>query len=142
MPDLLSSASLLIAIVTVLYGVWYSEIKRGIKEIKPATLRNCDHISEVTGIILTRALPLAVASVGLTLIFLKDAIIIVRNSLPLAGGLRDRILNYDAVRTAFVSVEAICLFLSIHIIVQCFRLITNVKELRKKETSTGGKACP
>ncbi|HEY5883178.1 MAG TPA: hypothetical protein VIT88_00740 [Pyrinomonadaceae bacterium] len=142
MSDLLSSASLLIAIVTVLYGVWYPEIKRGIKDIKPKRLRDCDDIAEVKGVILNRALPLTVASVGLTLVFLKDAVILVGNSLTLTGGLRDRIMNYDAVSTAFVSVEAICLFLSLHIFLQCIRLLLNLNKLRDKENSNGEKVCP
>lgn len=130
------------AIVTVLYGAWLPEINKGIKEIKPEVLRNCEDISEVTGILLYRALPLAVASVGLTLVFLKDALIIVLNSLTLAGSLRDRIINYDAVSTAFVLVESICLFLSVHIIVQCCRLRNNLNQLKDVNNSSGEKVCP
>lgn len=142
MSDLLSSASLLIAIVTVLYGVWFPEINKGINEIKPDVNRNCDDIAELTGIIRYRALPIAVASVGLTLVFLKDAVMIVRNSLTLAGSLGDRIIDYDAVSTAFVLVESICLFFSVHIIVQCFRLRSNLNKLKDVNNSSGEKVCP
>jgi len=130
--DLLSSASLLIAIVTVLYALWYAEIKRGIKDIRPRQNWEKDDFLEVLGILLLRALPLAVASLGLALVFLKDALIIVRNSLKLELNIHDRIMNYDAVSTAFVLVESICLFLFALIIVQFFRLVMNLINLARR----------
>lgn len=142
MSDLLSSASLLIAIVTVLYGLWLPEISKGINDLKAATVRNCNYIAEVTRIIRYRALPLAIASVGLTLVFLKDGVMIVYNSRAFNGGLLDRIMNYDAVSTAFVLVEAICLSLSVHIIWQCNRLRNNLKDLKSKPNGTGEMVCP
>ena len=132
MSDLLSSASLLIAIVTVLYALWYAEIKRGIKDIRPRQNWEKDDFLEVLGILLLRALPLAVASLGLALVFLKDALIIVRNSLKLELNIHDRIMNYDAVSTAFVLVESICLFLFALIIVQFFRLVMNLINLARR----------
>jgi len=80
MTDLLSSASLLITIVTVLYAQWYPEIRRGIKEIKPTTVREDDKITEVSGFIVWRALPLVAASLSLAMLFLKDAIAIMHHS--------------------------------------------------------------
>jgi hypothetical protein len=132
MSDLLSSASLLIAIVTVLYALWYSEIKRGIKDIRPRQNWEKDDFLDVLGILLLRALPLAVASLGLALVFLKDALIIVRNSLKLESNIHDRIMNYDAVSTAFVLVESICVFLFALIIVQFFRLVINLINLARR----------
>jgi hypothetical protein len=80
MSDLLSSASLLITIVTVLYAQWYPEIRRGIKDIKATTVREDDKVSEVCGIIVWRALPLMAASLSLAMLFLKDAFVIVQHS--------------------------------------------------------------
>lgn len=132
MSDLLSSASLLIAIVTVLYALWYSEIRRGINDLKPIDRREDDKISEVFGILCWRALPLAGASFCLAVIFLKDAVIIVQRSWSLNEGLMSRLISYDAVATAFVLVEIICIFLAVLILIQAVKLVINLHELRSK----------
>jgi hypothetical protein len=132
MSDLLSSASLLIAIVTVLYALWYPEIRRGIKEIKATGVREDDKISEVLGIIIWRALPLMAASLGLAVVFLKDAIVIVQRSWRDTADLRSRITTYDTVATAFVLVEIVCIFLAILTVVQSAKLAINWRTLRSK----------
>ena len=132
MSDLLSSASLLIAIVTVLYALWYPEIRKGIKEISATDVREDNKVSDVAGIILWRALPLMAASLSLTAVFLKDAILIVQNSWHVTADLRSRLKTYDAVSTAFVLVEAFCIFLAVLIFVQTVRLVINWWTLRGK----------
>jgi hypothetical protein len=96
MSDLLSSASLLIAIATVLYALWYPEIRRGIKEISATDVREDDKVSEVSGIITWRALPLMAASLSLAVVFLKDAIAIVLHSWRVTADLKSRLTTYDA----------------------------------------------
>lgn len=132
MSDLLSSASLLIAIVTVLYALWYPEIRRGIKDIKAIHRREDEKISEVSGILVWRAVPLTAGSFCLALLFFKDAFTLVRRSLSFEEGLISRLTTYDAVATAFVLVEIICIFLAVLILIQAVKLVINLQELRSK----------
>jgi hypothetical protein len=132
MSDLLSSASLLIAIVTVLYALWYSEIRTGYEDIKATANREDKKVSRVSRIIVWRALPLTAASFSLAVIFLKDAIAIVHHSWHVTADLKSRLTTYDAVTTTFVLVEIFCIFLAVLIAVQTVKLVINWLDLRGK----------
>lgn len=130
MADLLSSASLLIAIVAVLYGLWYPDIKRGI-ETKVGLHLEPDKVSDVKGIMFRRALPLAISSLGLGLVFLKDTVRIVFSSVrSIRSSVPDHFRNYDAVSTAFVFVEFIWMYVALQLLGDLYSLAKKHSQLK------------
>lgn len=72
MSDLLSAASILLAVVGILYGLWYGEIKDALKEKVAAHPEdNGKAISHVSSVLSTRAIPLLVAASSVSVIFLS-----------------------------------------------------------------------
>lgn len=134
MGDLLSSASLLVAIVTVLYGLWYPEITRGINTKVPDYKEQCDApLKEINSVISRRARPLLLASVGLAVVFLKDAGKILYTSIAsFDWDIPKRLLNYDAVSTAFVLVEMLWIYISVQLFMDFVKLIKKRRELNSR----------
>src|SRR5258708_6058108 len=98
MGDLLSSASLLLTLITLLYSLWYPEIIQARDTRVPPDKRDRgpDH-TRVKGVYSTKALPLAIAAVLLTAVFTPDTIRILWTSIRHANevGLRS-VLDFNA----------------------------------------------
>jgi hypothetical protein len=122
--DLLSAASLLFAVVGVLYGLWYPEIteaqaidipEHGPNRVKPRR--------QVTSVLLGRALPLALASTLVALIFLPDVIVIAVGSIRrLQADGADAVRAYDAVQTSFCVVVLFTSAIALHSVARVWRL--------------------
>ena len=138
MGDLLSSASLLVAIVTVLYGHWYPDILLGINTKVPDYRESVDTpLSTVISIILRRALPLLLSSVGLTIVFLKDTgRILYISAKRLDWNILKRFIEYDAVSTAFVLVEVLWIYVSAQLISDFVKLIRKRRSLITRPSIT------
>lgn len=116
MSDLLSAASLLLAMIAVLYGMWYPEIVKSLATDVP------DHSAarrkprgEVAAVRRTRALPLMIATILLAAVFLPDATrIVVRSTLLFAADGVSAFEKYSAVATAFVLVEVVAIGFAIY----------------------------
>jgi hypothetical protein len=75
MSDLLSSVSLLLTFIAILYGLWYQEIVRSLEtKISSHSLDRVKDYRRVKATLYSRALPLAGASIALTLVFVPDAL--------------------------------------------------------------------
>ncbi len=125
--DLLSAASLLLAALAVLYGVWYSSIEEA--RILPLPNRKDDAIkplAQVRGILRGRAYPLAVASGLATAVFAPEAISICATTID---SFADRGLGafsyYDPIEAALLLVTVGLAVLTLHVGHLCH-------ELRKK----------
>jgi hypothetical protein len=118
MSDKLSAASLLLAIVAVLYGMWYPQLTEALRTKVPEfSADRAKPRKEVAEVRKGRAFPLMVAAVGVGVVFLPDAVAIALQSLRIAaseglGAVRD----YDSVTTAFVLVEVVSLYFAIHFV--------------------------
>jgi hypothetical protein len=132
MNDRLSSATLLITVVTVLYGLWYPDIKRFLNlEIPAYKEQRVRPLREIKGVIRFRAFPLALAALSVTIVFGPDAISLCRrswNSYTTIGVL-DTLRTYNAVGTAFVLVVILSLALAVHFIVDLVKLWFKKREL-------------
>ena len=116
MSDKLSAASLLIAIVAVMYGMWYplltDTLTIEVPEFAPDRPKPRKAVAEVRN---GRALPLMIAAAGVGAVFLPDAVVIVIQSLRLAASEGPGVVrDYDSVATAFVLVEVVSLYFAIH----------------------------
>src|SRR5438874_1732771 len=109
MGDLLSAASLLLAVVAVIYGFWYPEITAALK-ITPALHKEdrAKDYERVRYLLKTRAIPLLFVSGLLTLVFVPDTLRITCSS---AQNYRAKVFrgfsDYDAVATSFVFVTCL-----------------------------------
>jgi hypothetical protein len=77
MSDLLAAASLLLTILGVVYGTWYAEITNAIGAAIPTHIENRAPVRQtVRAALYAKALPLALAAIVLTGLFLPDVLTI------------------------------------------------------------------
>lgn len=114
MSDLLSASSLLMAIATILFSLWYPEIEKAL-EIVPSKYRNDNEDSRrtVTAVLFSKAIPVSMMALAVALIFLPDALQIAKKSYwaYVRNGLT-AFENYDAVRTAYCLVTVLSALLA------------------------------
>jgi hypothetical protein len=105
--DVLAAASLLLAILAVLYSLWYAEIARTLEIKAPKHLDDAAADRRRTSEVLrTRALPLALAALILMLTFLPEALHIAVHFVRRAhsDSLWQTIKQYDPVSLSLVIV--------------------------------------
>lgn len=116
MGDILSAASLLLTIVTVLYALWYPELIEGLKiEIPPFKEDRPGPLSKINEIIYSRALPLFMSSLLVSLVFIPDAVNILSEVYETWTQNYRNIHSYSSVKTAICIVVAFSLFMSLHV---------------------------
>lgn len=121
--DLLSSASLLLAGVGVVYGAWYTELTDLLqKSIPPHSEDRVSVRKSLQTGYWRRALPLAVFSAITSLILLPDAIAFVKRSVRIYTQGEPHMELYDALATLFVTVEIFSLMFAIHLATFAYRL--------------------
>jgi hypothetical protein len=130
MSDTLAAASLLLTAIAIVYSLWYPEMTSVLKLVPQAhKADNRDAHTQVRRAIGTRAIPLLVISLVLTLIFVPDTINVVRFSIETAAQKRlAAIHDYSAVATSLVVVNAMLAVLMIHLALLTRRLV----QLRRK----------
>jgi hypothetical protein len=131
MSDLLGSASLLLTLIALLYSLWYPEIIQAlnIKVKSHAADRVQDH-QEVRSVYVSRAIPLFVAAVALTIVFSPDVARIIVKSLHNVfsrGWLSAQ--DYDASSASLVLVTIAAALFSVHLFCLCAKLRTHVGKL-------------
>ncbi|EPX8935585.1 hypothetical protein ACW5X7_002991 [Morganella morganii] len=130
MSDEIAVASLLMAILAILYGAWYSEI------VKAVNLGVPKHDKEINLAIAketlySKCLPLLGLSILTTVVFTPSLISIVLNSILTAksNGL-DAYKSYSAVKTAFCLVIVSCFLISFQMCLLTHRLFDKCKKLK------------
>lgn len=129
MSDLLSASSLLMAISAILFSLWYGDISKSI-EISPKSHRE-DNVAakqSVTTTIFSKALPVAIMTLSVALIFLPDAIKIIKESFLIYSSSENGLYKYDAVRTAYCFVTILSIALASYMCV----LVGKLFSLRSK----------
>ncbi|WP_062781589.1 hypothetical protein [Novosphingobium capsulatum] len=107
--NIIATASLLLAVVTVLLGLWFGDVSKAIDETEPrlraerATLRK-----RLARTFWSKALPLAVGSTAIAAIFLPRLIDVATSS----AGLRGQDWQYDDMKAAFAATEVLLVLLS------------------------------
>lgn len=122
MSDLLAADSLLLTILAVLYSVWYTEIDTELRRTAdPLPKNNTDAYKRMKRVFVQRALPLTVAALAVTAVFLPEAIDaavpVVRRAVH-----GHRPAHYNAVSTAFFVVTLGTLGLALHLGVRSYKL--------------------
>lgn len=128
MSDAISAASLLMAVVAILYGAWYQEIIQATKLNVPKHDKQIPLLA-VNNALFFRSLPLALMAVVVFFVFLPNVIEILLHSISVLEkhGLQSY-LFYDSVRTAFCLVVFVGCGIGLHV---CF-LTKKLFEMRRQ----------
>ena len=127
--DLLSAATLLATIVSLLYTTWYSEINKARNTQIPLHGRP-PIIKAVRTTLWTRAVPLIAAAVLLTAILAPTFVDALRNDWHLLTG-KSVHWHYDPVQACFIGVFVVMLFLVVLTVSAAWSLTRVLKDLRK-----------
>ncbi|WP_434775077.1 hypothetical protein [Pseudomonas oryzihabitans] len=127
MSDLLSAASLLMAISAILFSLWYGEISQTLEITpKPHKQDNAAALESTKKTFKYRALPILITSTGITAIFLPDAIKIALNTIHTHADPSIE-FEYSAIHTAYCFVTILSLFLSLY----TAKISLDLKEVKK-----------
>ena len=128
MGDILSATSLLLTIITVLYGVWYSEINNTIDLKKPLHVEDGGLLYKtVVSVLKHKAVPLFIASLSLTLIMLGQVVGIIEEACTIIFINKwSSFKYYDVVKMIYCTVFVFSFSISLY-------TFNSVKELRKKK---------
>lgn len=138
MDTLLSAASLLLAILGVMYGLWYPEISSAL-QVTPSRFSEDDRSREekVRLTLYHRALPLAIFGIALVAVFLPDTVSIITHSVNrLTSDGWVTFTDYDAIKTSFVLVVTTFIGLTVHFLRFTSRLIVLRKRFKEHRRST------
>lgn len=117
MSDLLSAASLLMAVIAILYSLWYTELTE-LLSISPKTHKE-DNVADcysVKSALIKKSTPLSVLALLIALIFLPDAIKISCEAISTFQnyGL-EAASRYNAVKMAYCLVSVVSIALALYI---------------------------
>lgn len=130
LSDLLSAASLFLAVLGVLFGLWYPEISKAL-EVKVPQFKE-DRVAPrgaVLSVYVGRAVPLLISSTIFSLVLVPDVYEITASSLvAYRADLLSALRNYGAVETLFCCVFLMSLFLTCYLIM----MIVGLKDLLRR----------
>lgn len=130
MSDILSSASLLLAILTTVFGLVYPTLKE-ILDLKVATHKADNRANYKKALIIrkTRLLPLLLGSVILTLVFIPELIKQLVNTYHIITEKGFHFKDYDTVIASFIVVSLFMIVLTIAIVIITIEFFKKTKAL-------------
>jgi hypothetical protein len=132
MGDLLSAASLLLTLIALLYGMWYSEIVAATNlTVQPQPSDRLLDYQRANGVFWTKAIPLTAAALLLSAVFLPTAVQLISRAIKHSRevGL-SAIRDYDPVAMSLILVTAGAILFSIHLFSLSRQLRVHVLELK------------
>jgi len=121
--NLLSAASLLLAILAVFYGLWYPEIAEALELKLPLHKEDAtEELKRIRRAAERMALPLTVAAIAVALVFLPDSVGVLIDSVAYVASNGASLSNYDAVSASLVLVTVLNSFLAGHMARLTYRL--------------------
>jgi hypothetical protein len=131
--DVLSAASLLAAIVGLLYSLWYPEMREALAAERMLHRQDREpSIAVVREAIRTKALPLFLASSVQVLIFGPDALTAIRKIIKLTSPPGQPVsVEYDSVQAAFVVVYIVSVLLATLALAMLWRLRQKLNSLQR-----------
>ena len=134
MNDLLTAESLIVAILGVFFGLWYSEFTRvmGVK-IKKDILWTSEEFYSFANNFLGKIIFLFISQIGLILIFLHETISLISSSYCLLKliTIKKYFALYDTVSTAYCFVFILLIFITIYSFTLMNRIIKKRNDIKK-----------
>lgn len=118
------------AILAILFGLWYGEIAKALEVIpKTHSVDNVASRGNVSIVLFSKALPIAVMALAVAAIFLPDALHLTKESWNLFNEIGpDLFQKYDAVKTAYCFVTVLSIVLAAYM----WALVFQLWSLRKR----------
>jgi hypothetical protein len=112
--DLLAAGSLILTVLTVLYSIWYPNAQEKLALVLPTHYQDAvQELTEIRQALVGQTIPLFIAALAATLIFLPRAIGVLVGSVgDLANHGLAAVSDYDPIQTTFVFVVAFTGFLA------------------------------
>lgn len=135
MSDLLSASSLLLAILTTLFGTYYSSIIE-VLNLEPNNFKEDDknNYTLAKSVLKTKLTPLLIAGVSITVIFIPQSVKIIKTSIEYFTSLEYKNLSYDTISTSYVAVTIFMFILTVNILLLFFKVISKMKNINPKRT--------
>lgn len=128
LPDAISAASLVLAVLAALYTLWLPAVSAALAIMPAADKEDREpQRAQVETALLTKALPLAVATLAATLILLPRGIAIIAEAWTYV-----RKWGFDDVKSFFVLTLSLMLLLALVSAMQLIGLIAKRKEIGSK----------
>ncbi|MCD0466261.1 hypothetical protein [Flavobacterium sp. ENC] len=130
MSDLISASSLLLAILTTLFGTYYSSINE-ILNLEPNNFKDDDKANYAMAkiILKTKLIPLLLSSIFLTAIFIPKAIELVITSYNNVSTVKFEKIKYDTISTSYIAVTIFMISLTINIIIIASKFYRKMKSI-------------
>jgi NADH:ubiquinone oxidoreductase subunit 5 (subunit L)/multisubunit Na+/H+ antiporter MnhA subunit len=131
MGDILSATSLLLTIITVLYGLWSQEIKQATNiDLNIYGEDNSEQYHKVNYVLKYKSFPLLVASLLLTFIISPKALEIINSSITLI--IKEIDWEYNTVLAAYIMVWFFSIVISVYSVISTIRLYANKSKIKAK----------
>lgn len=128
MGDILSAASLLMAVVAILYSLWYVEIVEILKtEVPSHAADKHKPRARVSSVLWSRMVPLFLLSSPVSLIFIPDALGIINDSVTLLHNKKFSAISYSSTSAALIFVVIFSMAMSAYI----FTLLVRMCHLKR-----------
>jgi uncharacterized membrane protein len=126
-PDVISTATLLLAIVTALMGFWYADVSKALGEDEPNLANEKKTVvNRIKPVFRGKALPLAIGSTVVALIFVWRTIEIILEAIRSVG----TGATYSDMKTAFVATEVLMIVLAVVSVSRAYMLAKKCIRLR------------
>lgn len=129
MNELLTAASVLLAITGVLYALWHDDIVSAISMVMPKHREDRGGFEKkLKSVLWSRAIPLMLATLCIMLVYLPPSIGIIASSFQGYSSLGfENFRNYDPIATSFVLVEVFTSVLAIQSVVYVSNLLFKLR---------------
>jgi hypothetical protein len=133
MSDLLSASSIILAILTALYGIFYPSINE-VLETRPNNHPEDDitNYNNALKIRKTKIYPLLISSISLTLIFIPDAYSIIKESITLIINFGITKVSYDTLKTTYIAVTIFMIILTSNILSTLIKFNIHLSKINPK----------
>lgn len=133
MNELLTAASVLLAITGVLYALWHDDIVNAISMVMPQHKEDRGEFDKkLKSALWSRAIPLFIATVCIMLVYLPPSIGIILSSFQGYRSLGlEYLQNYDPIATSFVLVEVFTSVLAIQSVVYVSKLLFKLRASKR-----------
>ena len=138
MDDVLSSASLILAVIAMLFTTWKDEIKDARDlSISPHYIDSKKDHEIVKEALWKRSFPLALSATIMILIFLPDVIRIIYHSIEILAeeGIAKSLNNYDVKSATFIFVSILFIALAYYLWTLTIELFKRHKKFEEKRVS-------
>ena len=134
LPNLLTASSILLGIITALYGLFYPDIKNVIEIIpKQHKVDNKQNYIKSKNVFNGKYLPLMLGAIITTLIYLPELYKQILKSITVITTNSFDNVKYDTMTASFIAVCIFMLLITIMIIRIGFKMNNKIKKLNPKE---------